>query len=265
MQWDKLTAPEFAAAVRETGVCVAAMGVIEKHGEHLPLGTDYLAAHAIACRAAEKEPAVVFPPFYFGQIYEARCYPGTVAIKPTLVLELIQGVFDEIGRNGFEKIVVFNWHGGNWNLIRFLAQCSLWEEKPYHLYLPLEKYSPEGKKEWEALRETTWGGHACEAETSAVLGTYPELVKMDQVPEEPGVPLKRLKHLPPTYTGTWWYCDYPEYYAGDARYATEEKGRILTRLRSDYLAQYIAAVKADQVVPAMSKEFFERVERVGKD
>jgi hypothetical protein len=88
---------------------------------------------------------------------------------------------------------------------------------------------------------------------------------MDQVPEEPGAPLQRLKHLPPTYTGTWWYSDYPEYYAGDARYATEEKGRTLTRLRSDYLAQYIAAVKADQVVPAMSKEFFQRVERVGKD
>ena len=57
MQWEQLTATEFAAAVRETGVCVIAMGVVEKHSEHLPLGTDYLFGHAIACRAAEIEPA----------------------------------------------------------------------------------------------------------------------------------------------------------------------------------------------------------------
>ena len=36
--------------------------------------------------AAEREAAVVFPPFYFGQIYEARCFPGTLTLKPRPVL-----------------------------------------------------------------------------------------------------------------------------------------------------------------------------------
>jgi creatinine amidohydrolase len=89
MQWEHLTAPDFAKAVQATGVCVLAMGVIEKHSDHLPLGTDFLNAHRIACLAAEKEPAVVFPPWYFGQIYEARCFSGTLAIEPRLLLELI--------------------------------------------------------------------------------------------------------------------------------------------------------------------------------
>lgn len=128
MRWEELTAADFAAAVRDTGVCVVAMGVLEKHSEHLPLGTDYLVAHAIACRATEQEPAVVFPPFYFSQIYEARCFPGTVTLRPGLLIELIQGVFEEVGRNGFAKIVVFNGHGSNTHLLRFLAQCSLWEQ-----------------------------------------------------------------------------------------------------------------------------------------
>ena len=115
------------------------------------------------------------------------------------------------------------------------------------------------------MRETSFGGHACEIETSLVLGTYPDLVKMDQVPEDPGAPLNRLRDLPLTYTGVWWYSDYPNHYAGDARYATEEKGKTLVRLASDYLAQYIAAVKADRVVPMLSNEFFRRVERVGRE
>jgi creatinine amidohydrolase len=265
MQWEELTAPEFEAAVRDTGVCVIAMGVLERHSEHLPLGTDALVGHAVACRAAEKEPAVVFPLFYFGQIYEARCFPGTVTLKPTLLLELIQGVFDEIGRNGFSKIVVYNAHGGNDYLLRFLSQASLWEEKPYQLYLPLERIAPGDREAWQALRETDFGGHACEVETSLVLATYPELVHMDAVPEEPGAPLDRLGHLPPSHSGIWWYADYPEHYAGDARYASREKGQEMVRLMADYLAGYIAAVKADPVIPALNEEFFRRVGRVGSD
>ena len=177
---------------------------------------------------------------------------------------MTQSVFDEIGRNGFKKIVVLNAHGGNTHLLRFLAQAALWEEKPYSLYVPGRNLSPEGEKAWLSLRETSYGGHACENETCSVLGTYPQLVKMDRVPAEPANPLKRMEHLPPTYTGIWWHGDHPEHYAGDARPATEEKGKTLVRLAKESLAEYIAAVKADEVVPALSEEFFRRTERIGR-
>ncbi len=42
MQWEQLTATDFAAVVGETGTCVIVMGVLEKHSEHLPPGTDFL-------------------------------------------------------------------------------------------------------------------------------------------------------------------------------------------------------------------------------
>jgi creatinine amidohydrolase len=265
MQWEHLTAPEFAQAVRNTGVCLIAMGVIERHGEHLPLGTDFLNGHRLACLAAEQEPAVVFPPFYFGQIYEARCFPGTVTIRPQLLLELVQGVFDDIGRNGFRKIVVVNAHGGNWHLLQFLAQCSLWETKPYALYIPLGTVSPDRREAWQALLETEVHGHACECETSISLANHAHLVKMEHVPrEQAALPLGRMADLPPTFTGVSWYANYPEHYAGDARPATEAKGRALRQLAVDSLAEYIAAVKADAVVPALTGEFFRRVaEEVG--
>jgi creatinine amidohydrolase len=264
MQWEHLTSAGFAAAVSETGVCVIAMGVVEKHSEHLPLGTDFLNAHRICCLAAEKEPAVVFPPFYFGQIYEARCFPGTVTIAPTLLLQLVQGVFDEIGRNGFDKIVVYNGHGGNTHLLHFLAQCSLWEQKPYSLYIPLRYLTPERQEKWLAMRETELGGHACETETSASLANHPDLVHLDQVPEEPASPLNRLADLPPTFTGIGWYSNYPQHYAGDARSASAAKGRALVEWSVDTLAEYIAAVKADQVVPTLEQEFFRRAQQVSE-
>ena len=262
MQWEYLTSDEFSSAVNDTGVCIIAMGVVERHGTHLSLGTDYLSGHAVACLAAEKEPAMVFPPFYFGQIYEARCFSGTITIKPTLLLELVQGVLDEIGRNGFTKIILYNAHGGNDFFLPFLAQCSLWEQKPYSIYLFTGELSPERQGEWEAILETPEHGHACECETSVLMASYPNLVDLDKVSHEPGSALHRLSHLPANFSGIWWYADYPQHYAGDARTASVEKGLRLRQIKVDALAGFIRAVKADQVVPALEKEFFEREKKL---
>ena len=262
MKWEELTAPDFEKAVQETGVCVLALGVLERHSDHLPLGTDFLNAHKIVSLAADKEPAVVFPPFYFGQIYEARCFPGTFTVRPALLLELIQSVLDEIGRNGFRKIILYNGHGGNHPFNHFLAQCTLYEEKPYSVYLFDSRLTPERREEWEKIIETPYHGHACECETSISLANHAELVKMERVPAEPGDPLGRMGHLPDNYSGIWWYANHPEHYAGDARTATVEKGLKLRGLIVDSLAEFIAAVKTDQVVPALEQEFFERTRKV---
>jgi creatinine amidohydrolase len=256
MQWEQLTAPDFEKAAAETGVCVITFGVLERHSEHLPLGTDYLNGHKIACLAAEKEPAVVFPPFYFGQIFEARCFPGTVALKPTLLLELIFSVLDEIGRNGFKKIILSNAHGGNQAMLPLIAQSSLYEKKPYTVYFH-RGMSEEANKKWAETVETSLHGHACECETSISLANHPELVHMDRVVEN-GQPLNRLAHLQDGMSGIWWYGDYPEHYAGNARSATAEKGRILRDLQVDALADYIKAVKEDTVTAALEEEFFSR-------
>jgi len=172
MQWENLTSADFAKAVKETGVCVITFGVVEKHSEHLPLGTDFLNGQKLACLAAEIEPAVVFPPFYFGQIYEAKCFPGTIALKPTLLVEVITGVLDEIGRNGFKKIILVNAHGGNAHLLPFLAQASLYEQKPYTLYLYQGREEEEFAQQWQSIVETEVHGHACECETSVSLANH---------------------------------------------------------------------------------------------
>ncbi|MEI7634915.1 MAG: creatininase family protein [bacterium] len=258
MRWEELSSTEFAHAVRETGVCVVAMGVLEKHSEHLPLGTDVLISHRAAVLASKLEPAIVFPPFYFGQIYEARCFPGTLTIKPSLLMELIEGVLDEIGRNGFKKIIIHNGHGGNCFLVKYLAQCSLWQEKPYSLYVQGEWLNAERKARWNSLLETKVHGHACECETSCLLAVSPELVKMDRVPATPAFNQGRTKHLTDSFSGIGWYSSFPDHYAGDARAASVVKGNALMGMIAESLAEFIKAVKADRVVPSLEREFFQR-------
>jgi creatinine amidohydrolase len=258
MQWEALTAADFRQAVQDTGVCVVPLGVMEKHSDHLPLGTDCYIAHKLACLAAEQEPAVVYPSFFFGQIYEAQCFPGTVTIAPRLLLELLFEVLDGIGRNGFRKIVLYSGHGGNIHFLNFLGQCSLWEQKPYELYIPTRRISPEAEKEWDTLSEPLASGHAGDYETSLMLGLFPDLVKTDRVPENPAHPLERMKSLPDTYNAIWWYANFPDHYAGDARLSTRAKGEKLVNFSVDYLAQFIARVKADTIVPTLTQEFFGR-------
>ena len=269
MQWEQLTAADFAAAAKRTGVCVLPLGVLERHSEHLPLGTDMLVAHRLACLAAEQEPAVVFPPFCFGQIYEARCFPGTVTLKPRLLLELLSGVLDEIGRNGFRKIVIFSGHGGNNGLVQFLAQSSLWRQRPYTVYAVRgaggkETLTPAEARAWDAVLSSRYHGHACECETSISLALHPHLVKMARVPARGGAPLGRMRRVPGSVTGIGWYADHPQHYAGDARAATAAKGAALVRLAARGLARFLRDVKRDRVAPALERQFFRRAARVGK-
>ena len=63
VRWEYLTPPEFKKLVKEEQICILPLGILERHGEHLPYGTDGLSVHAIACRAAELEPCVVFPTY----------------------------------------------------------------------------------------------------------------------------------------------------------------------------------------------------------
>src|SRR5205823_1738545 len=69
MEWAELTGDEFAGAVEQCGgVCLVPLSVIERHGHHLPLGTDMYIGRELCRRAAALEPALVFPDNPFTQI-----------------------------------------------------------------------------------------------------------------------------------------------------------------------------------------------------
>ena len=90
-KYEELTAPDFVKAVELSGeTCIIPIGVLEKHGTHLPLGTDMLDVREVASRAARMEYFVVFPEYYFGQILEARHQPGTIAYSQELQWKILE-------------------------------------------------------------------------------------------------------------------------------------------------------------------------------
>ena len=120
--WNELTAPDFIKAVElSNGVCILPAGIMEKHGPHLPLSTDMILAREISSRGAQLEYALVFPEFYFGQIFEAKHQPGTVAYSTELVWNMLEETCEEMSRNGIKKIIIVNGHGGNNNLFGYFC------------------------------------------------------------------------------------------------------------------------------------------------
>ena len=262
VQWEELTASDFPRAVeRAAGVCVLPIGVIEFHGLHLPLGTDMIAAREASISAARREYAVVFPPYYFGQVSEAKHRPGTVAVRPGFLMPVLQSTCDEIARNGFQKILIVNGHGGDTHWLHFFCQSQLATRKDYVVYVALEFYGPETEARMRAMYKTDYGGHGDEAETSWMMAIRPDLVQLARAGDESGRARDRLKHLEKdVFTGIWWYARFPNHYAGDARPANVALGEVALDGWSDNLARVIREVKQDTATARLQKEFYRRVE-----
>jgi creatinine amidohydrolase len=260
-KWEELTAPDFVKAVTQSGkVCIIPLGIIEKHGPHMPLGTDLIDVRAQVLNAVKEEYAVVFPEYYVGQINEARHQPGVIAYSPQLVWKMLEETCDEISRNGFEKIIFVNGHGGNNDLLKYFCMSLLSEKRNYAVYLFQPKTDPNEHAMVEELMKKlppSTGEHAGATETSYMLAVRPDLVKLDMASAQSGEDLDRLADLPNTYTGIWWYAKFPNHYAGDGKFATPELGKALLEEDTKQLVRMIREVKADTKVPELQKRFYE--------
>lgn len=255
VKWEELTGPDFVAAIQKSqGVCLLPIGILEKHGPHLPIGNDLINVRYTSLHAAEQEYAVVFPEYYFGQIFEARHEPGTVAYSARLQFELLGETADEMARNGCKKVLIVNGHGGNVHLLPFFAQAQLASPRHYVVYIYQPHLEVPGRP---ALRDKV-DSHAGESETSHTMIARPDLVHQDRAKNESGADLNRV-HLPPgVYTAIWWYAKFPEHYAGDGSLATRELGEFDMKTAVREVADVIRAVKADEDSPRLQKEFFEK-------
>jgi creatinine amidohydrolase len=256
VHWEELTAADFREGIhRAQGTCLLPFGILEKHGAHLPLGTDLLDVRYAALHAAEKEYAVVFPEYYFGQIAEARHEPGTIAYSRDLQLALLQETTDEMARNGCKKIVIVNGHGGNERLLPFFAQTQLEKQHDYVVYI-FDKRSPDSGGPPKKSSIVNW--HAGEDETSKMMIARPDTVHIDRAATESGADQHRQNLPEDVYTGIWWYARFPNHYSGDGSVATQELGKFQMDWWVDAVAETIRAVKADDVSLKLQNEFYEK-------
>ena len=255
-KWEELTAADFRQGIQQSkGVCLLPFGILEKHGPHLPLGTDLLNVRYASLHAVDQEYAIVFPEYYFGQIFEAKHEPGTVAYSMELQLRLLQETTDEMARNGCKKVIVVNGHGGNGNLLPYFGQTQL--DKP-HDYVVYVLDGGRSKAGGPAKKSTGVDYHAGENESSNFLYSHSELAHIDRAGSESGADEKRQKLPEGLYTGIWWYARFPNHYSGDGSVATKELGEWNMKNWIGVIVESIRSVKADDVSLKLQNEFYEK-------
>lgn len=160
-----------------------ALGSIEQHGPHLPLGTDRFIADALARGLADRlSDAIALPALAIGCASEHLDFSGTLHIEPA-TLELVLGdLLGSLERHGFRRVFLFTAHGGNVDALdemrpRLGAESTGLE---VHIATDLQVGSMQFRAvESESLDPVSAGPHAGEYETSLVAMLRPGSVRPD--------------------------------------------------------------------------------------
>ena len=88
------------------------VGACEQHA-YLSLLTDVKIPYALAQAAAQQTGILIAPPVNFGISPYFLKYPGTLSLRTSTMLDLIEDIVLSAYGHGFKRIVVLNGHGGN--------------------------------------------------------------------------------------------------------------------------------------------------------
>lgn len=155
-------------------------GAVEQHGPHLPLGTDFLLALAVAQGVAERREAVlVAEPVTYGCSWHHRGFPGTVSVRPSTFVSLVVDVCRSVWDDGAMPILCNGHYGNKAVLDVAVAELAAHGVRAAAFtYLDqLADVLGEHIADWKSA-----AGHACAVETSLVWHLWPDAVRREAIP-----------------------------------------------------------------------------------
>ncbi|MFP3904008.1 MAG: creatininase family protein [Armatimonadota bacterium] len=213
--------------IRDCGcdTAVVAIGSIEQHGHHLPLGTDWFQADWFGRKLAERLDAFYVPAMPFGTAWEHQRFPGTISLRPETLAAVLRDIVMALREHGFRRIVLHNGHGANWILKPTVRQLNYDYQDISIIW--------SGGVNPEAGDEPPVEIHSGESETSRMMYLTPDLVKDEGIVDSPGrVGQEFLDYVGfdrVTKTGAW----------GLVEKADPEKGREIYEQRLDKSEAYV--------------------------
>lgn len=184
------TWPEIEAYLVERQTVLLPVGSTEQHGPHLPLGTDTIEAISVAEGVAERLDLLVAPPLWFGDARSHLAYPGTVALRPETMLDVLKDIYDSLAFHGFERVITVNGHRrANVPAIKLAAKQAK-ETNPEVEYVLADLVQIAVSDHEELMDGSPEDGtHAGEFETSFVMTEKPDLVREEEFEPQVGKPV----------------------------------------------------------------------------
>jgi creatinine amidohydrolase len=206
---------------------------------------------------------------------------GSISMPVKLEMELLEHLCDQIGRNGFEKIIILNGHGGNnpwlntflrdvmnrkkdyvvcYVMLKLQAPHKMAEYLEAHGAGSIPELTPEDEKLLADYHEMGMKiGHGGMGETSYLMGICPESVKMDRLGIESGLSTHEADYLNEagiTIMNGGWDINYANAYHGhDPIGCNERIGAAAVRMEAERIAHAIKVVKEDKNLLRWHAEF----------
>lgn len=196
MPWSKpnnlleLSYVDVAAYLREQDLVVVPVGSCEKHGAHIPLGTDAFITIGVVEAAARKAGVLHTPllpigysPHHMGEVEQGV---GTL----TFTAETFNRMLYEVGRSlvfhGFSRIVYATHHGSNTKIIDPFLRRLRYETGAFVAFYktPTEREAQVVADIIEGPPEETPGWHSGEIETAMILAWNGDLVDMSRAVQD---------------------------------------------------------------------------------
>lgn len=247
---------------------IVSLGSTEKHGAHIPLGTDSYVTMEVVKRAAAAADVMYSPlvPFGYSPHHMGRHLEGAGTI--TLRAETYRRVMSDIARSlifhGFTRIIFVSHHGSNTKPIDEIMRQLRYETGAFISYYktPTERDASVIKDLFENPPEETPGWHSSELETSALMATADGLVNMDRAVQDtahaPAYMTKEFSKIDGTATvkfrgseNIWVPMEHHEYcdtaVIGNPFRSNKEKGLAMLDRMAEHLTAFVEEVRKFKV------------------
>src|SRR5581483_7090531 len=182
------------------------LGSTEPHGPHLPYGTDTFLLEAAlepAVRRANAEGArvLLLPPLPISLNNNMRAFPYALKFGVPTFMQMLADLVAEFAKEGVKKVVLFNAHGGNPDVIRAFQRDAMKQDGPFIALVNVYEMASEVIA--RLIRHPS--DHAGEFETSLMLAYKPELVRPERFADNPpaSVQVDCLRRFPAHFVRPW--------------------------------------------------------------
>jgi creatinine amidohydrolase len=187
MKFAEMTFPELGQVTRDTTLVLAPIAACEQHSRHLATFTDTVLVTGVADGVEQRLPRQVLqlPTLWFGASGHHLRFGATLSAEVDTHVQMLCDLLTPLLEDGYQRLLILNGHGGNIDTM----QMALRRLQPRYRerQLSAASYWDLAQKELAVLAEggRKVMGHACEFETSMMLALRPDLVRREQVKDDP--------------------------------------------------------------------------------